>query len=107
MKWLNCSFKACEIGSYPIANWDDQPFPVHDQLRKSLGGSALFFRAADTCIKGDWAEYSKTFARANWATKFAPCILCFCTKENYSNDAGLGMDNEVGEEFRTEGYFDA
>eukprot|EP00959_Pyramimonas_sp_CCMP1952_P129139 2700431-Pyramimonas_sp.AAC.3 len=66
-------------GAVPPRRHDNNPWDPLDDLNvpgQSLGG----FRCMVLYLKGDWAEYQKSFGLSSWAKNYNPCPICDCPK---------------------------
>eukprot|EP00959_Pyramimonas_sp_CCMP1952_P270713 5659226-Pyramimonas_sp.AAC.1 len=67
-------------GTVPPCRHDGSPWDPFDELNipgESLGG----FRCMILHLKGDWAEYQKSFGLSSWAHAYNPCPICDCPKD--------------------------
>ena len=64
--WLAWSVQALSEGVYPSRRHDHLEFDsVDDAARAALSGTDIGMRFCLLYIKGDWSEFSKTFALPN------------------------------------------
>jgi hypothetical protein len=82
MHWLHWQCSALEQGCFPSQRHDGSDWKTSDELRRSFSGSALGFRGAICQVRGDWAEFSKTWGFASWQTNANPCLFCECTSDD-------------------------
>ena len=79
--FLNWSFQALAMGSFPGAGPAGTPWPSSDARRRSLAGLPLCLRGAVVQVKGDWAEYSHSLGFPTWRHTDYPCLWCRCDRE--------------------------
>ena len=91
------------LGIYPHERFDGQQFVG---VRLASAGEQLNFIGALICIKGDWQEFCSTLGFSNWQTKLSPCLHCFATKEDFLQDAELGVDQSPWPDFHMEDYLE-
>ena len=104
--WLNWSLVHCATGENPNTQWDGSAFTDH--IRLGLVGTSLLFSACLCAIKGDWLEFTSSFAFSNWATKASPCYGCWATKANYLADQRFDVGStEIWPDFTMQDYEEA
>lgn len=60
-----------------------------DDMRESVGNSAMPCRGVIMYIKGDWMEFATTLAFPSWADVNCPCPRCWCTHDTLFSTRGL------------------
>ena len=80
------------------ANFDD----IAGRQDAHFVGKELPYRACVMYLKGDWAEFSKTFSLSPWSSVHAPCPMCDIPLEAVSDIFPGFMNNtDVGWRMRT------
>jgi hypothetical protein len=90
MQFLNWSFEAMAAGVRPLARHDQSQWLPSDNVRETIAGLPLRWRAAVLFIKNDMMEFITTFGFPSWGTLGHPCPLCWCTRADWHTIAGIG-----------------
>lgn len=77
MQWLHWCFSCLAEGVFPNFRHNGDDWKRGDDLRRSMAGKNLHFRACLCQIRCDWAEISGTLGFSSWAS-MKPCFLCDC-----------------------------
>ena len=78
-------------GQHPTGRHDGEPWKESDEVRASMAGTPLGFRALCLFVKGDWCEYSHTLGLPAWNDGVSPCPLCFATQETFYDTNRLSV----------------
>ena len=87
---LAWSFRCMSRGIHPAQRHDGNEWMDQDVARKSYSGEQLGFRAVCLFVKGDWAEYSHSFALPAWNDSKSPCPFCTTTQGDMFEFRGFG-----------------
>jgi hypothetical protein len=94
MAWLHWQFQALAAGLFPVTkhagDWGEA-----DEVRRSLAGKSLHFRGALCQIRGDWAEFAKTYGFCTWGAAVSPCFLCNADMETMMSEIRLATSDEL------------
>jgi hypothetical protein len=104
--FLDWSFQALAMGSFPAAQCDGAAWPASDPTRLSMVGLPLALRAAVVHVKGDWAEYAHSLGFPTWRHLEYPCLWCRCDRDSlYLFDdmdaSGLPWDATVAADYES------
>ena len=77
---LHWSFGAMARATAPTRRHDGTAFGAGDEGRSAMAGTSLP-RAAVVQIKGDWAEFVRTFGLPAWNTVLHPCFACHASRQ--------------------------
>jgi hypothetical protein len=91
--FIRWSFSVLASGVFPATRHDFSAWKQSDVDRAGLATLPLALNGFLMFIKGDWSEFSNTFAFSSWAKAAAPCFACCCTKLNWQDDEALAVDN--------------
>ena len=106
--WLAWSVQALSEGVYPSRRHDHLEFDSDDDAaRAALSGTDIGMRFCLLYIKGDWSEFSKTFALPNWQDSLRPCIDCNTAPADMPRPEGSTIDALVWQDNSEASYFEA
>ena len=91
--FLQWGMEALKLGEYPSrrhdgAFWHDP----EDNLRASLGGTRLLFKACCLQLRGDWAEFCERLGFPTPSSGMRPCFCCSAFGQNMYSIAGCTLD---------------
>jgi len=86
------SFLCYAEGVYPSLRWDGCDWGG-DELRAALAGNAIYSTGALCFLTGDWSDYCNTWGFWPWSHNVSPCLFCFCSKLNWTEDTELAIDH--------------
>jgi hypothetical protein len=102
-RWSHSQCIALADGCFPSSRHGGGEWKVSDDLRRSFAERPLGFRGAICQVRGDWAEFSKTWGFASWQTSASPCLFCSCNRATMLSElreasaAGLPWaENDMG-----------
>lgn len=78
--FLHWSFAALAAGSFPEGRHDGLEWDKLDSQRALAAGNLMALVGALILIKGDWAEYARTFGFPTWSSVDHTCLFCFATR---------------------------
>eukprot|EP00969_Alexandrium_andersonii_P078795 3475040-Alexandrium_andersonii.AAC.1 len=67
LKFIKWGLRCLASGTYPVTDWNGQPWADSAGWRKGKGGEDLGMVGALVQIRGDWEGWCKTFAAPTWA----------------------------------------
>ena len=101
LTYLAWSLGGLAVGIHPTHTHERKPWPVSEDVRCVMAGSALGFRLAILKIKGDWAEWAHSFGFPSWSSNDLPCPLCHADRSNWLTCEGIStisFPDDWGEE---------
>ena len=86
---LRWSFEALGAQAFPNERHDRAAWHATDDRRRERAGGQCEYKACLLLVKCDMQEFVSTFGFPSWATQASPCPLCWRTRANWSEIAGI------------------